>query len=826
MRLKKPNNYSKKILDLKKKYMQKLLLVLAVLLGVQCFSEQSFAQTNKVTLPTGWTLSPVGRSLPLGDLPLNIAVSHSKKLMAVTNNGQGVQSIQLIDPISEKLLDSVVIPKSWYGLTFSADEKHLYAAAGNDNWINDYAIEQNKLILKDSIVLGKKWPNKISPTGIVVDDAKKIMYVVTKDNNSLYIVDMTTKNFTKYALGAEAYACVLSPDKKSLYISCWGCDKLYVFDTEKKNISVEIPVGDNPNEIILNKKGTWAFVANSNDNSVSVIDLKTNKVVEVLNAALFPDAPNGSTTNGLALSADEKTLYIANADNNCLAVFDVQVPGASKSKGFIPVGWYPTNVKVIGKKIFVSNGKGFSSMANPYGPNPVGSKQAVNYQQGDINKPKEVQYIAGLFKGTLSIIDVPTNAQLATYSAMVYQNTPYTKLKELNAEGEIGNAIPSKVGDKSPIKYVFYVIKENRTYDQVLGDMKEGNGDPSLVLFGEHVTPNQHALSKEFVLLDNFYVNGEVSADGHNWSTGAYATDYLEKNWVVSYGGRGGSYDAEGNRLVANNKGGFIWDHCKKAGVSYRTYGEFADNYKANIPVLKNHLCTYFTGFTGLVADTTRFSQWKKDFDSLLAKAAVPQFNSIRFSNDHTEGLRKGRPTPYAHVADNDLAVGLFVEYLSKSPIWNETAIFILEDDAQNGADHVDAHRSTAYVAGGFVKRNFVDHTMYSTASMLRTMELILGIPPMSQYDAAATPMWRSFSSTVQPKGFVSKNNLVNLNDKNTAMNEWQRRSEKFDLAKEDAVPDLEFNRVLWYGLKGDNTPFPGPKRAAFFKQTKTLDKD
>ncbi len=816
MRLKKPNNYSKKILDLKKIYMQKLLLVLAVLLGVQCFSEQSFAQTNKVTLPTGWTLSPVGRSLPLGDLPLNIAVSHSKKLMAVTNNGQGVQSIQLIDPISEKLLDSVVIPKSWYGLTFSADEKHLYAAAGNDNWINDYAIEQNKLILKDSIVLGKKWPNKISPTGIVVDDAKKIMYVVTKDNNSLYIVDMTTKNFTKYALGAEAYACVLSPDKKSLYISCWGCDKLYVFDTEKKNISVEIPVGDNPNEIILNKKGTWAFVANSNDNSVSVIDLKTNKVVEVLNAALFPDAPNGSTTNGLALSADEKTLYIANADNNCLAVFDVQVPGASKSKGFIPVGWYPTNVKVIGKKIFVSNGKGFSSMANPYGPNPVGSKQAVNYQQGDINKPKEVQYIAGLFKGTLSIIDVPTNAQLATYSAMVYQNTPYTKLKELNAEGEIGNAIPSKVGDKSPIKYVFYVIKENRTYDQVLGDMKEGNGDPSLVLFGEHVTPNQHALSKEFVLLDNFYVNGEVSADGHNWSTGAYATDYLEKNWVVSYGGRGGSYDAEGNRLVANNKGGFIWDHCKKAGVSYRTYGEFADNYKANIPVLKNHLCTYFTGFTGLVADTTRFSQWKRDFDSLLAKAAVPQFNSIRFSNDHTEGLRKGRPTPYAHVADNDLAVGLFVEYLSKSPIWNETAIFILEDDAQNGADHVDAHRSTAYVAGGFVKRNFVDHTMYSTASMLRTMELILGIPPMSQYDAAAEPMWRCFTSTANNSIFNAIKPFINLNEINTKISKNSKISDQFDFSKEDLAPDLEFNKVLWQAVKGENSEMPAPKRSAF----------
>jgi len=346
-----------------------------------------------------------------------------------------------------------------------------------------------------------------------------------------------------------------------------------------------------------------------------------------------------------------------------------------------------------------------------------------------------------------------------------------------------------------------------------------------LVLFGEQITPNQHALVNEFVLLDNFYVDGEVSADGHNWTTGAYATDFLEKNWVSSYGGRGGSYDAEGNREVANNKGGFIWDHCKKAGVSYRTYGEFADNFRPNIPALKDHLCPYFTGFTGNVKDTTRFAQWKNEFDSLLAKGAVPQFNTVRFGNDHTEGMKKGRPTPYAHVADNDLAVGMFVEYLSKSPIWKETAIFIVEDDAQNGADHVDAHRSPAYVAGGFVKRGFVDHTMYSTSSILRTIELILGLAPMSQYDAAANPMWRVFSATPNAQGFTARNSLVNLNEKNTAMNEWQRRSEKFDFAKEDAVPDLDFNIVLWHGLKGDQVHFPGPKRAAFFKENK-VDKD
>ncbi len=784
-------------------------------------------ESNKVGLPNGWSLTPVGRNFPLGDLPLNIAVNKSKTLMAVTNNGQSVHSIQLIDPVNEQVLDTKIIAKAWYGLAFSSDEKKLYASGGNDNWIMVYNIIQNKLVEADSIKLGKRWPNRISPAGIAIDDANKLLYVVTKDNSKLYVIDLTTKNILlEYQLGGEAYSCVLSNDKKQLYISCWGCDKVYIFNTEQKNITAEIAVGDNPNELLLNKKGKLLYVANSNDNSVSVIDVAQQKVVETLNAALYPDAPNGSTTNGLALSSNEKTLYIANADNNCITVFDVSKPAQSKSKGFIPVGWYPTNIKVVGKKIFVSNGKGFSSMANPSGPNPFANKQLVLRHEGDPGKSKDVQYIAGLFKGTMSVIDEPTDQALSVYAQVVYRNTPYNKVKEFLAQGEEGNPIPKKVGATSPIKYVFYVIKENRTYDQVLGDVKEGNGDPRLTLFGENITPNQHALAKEFVLLDNFYVDGEVSADGHNWSMGAYATDFLEKNWVSSYGGRGGKYDAEGNRPVANNKGGFLWDHCKKAGVSYRTYGEFADNYKPNIPVLKDHMCTYFTGYDSWTKDTTRFKQWQKDFDSLLAVNAVPQFNTVRFSNDHTEGLKLGRPTPYAHVADNDFAVGLFVEYLSKSPIWNETAIFILEDDAQNGADHVDAHRSIAFVAGGYVKRGYVDHTMYSTSSMLRTMELILGIPPMSQYDAAATPMWRCFTNTLNAKTFTAISPNISLNDKNTAMNEWQKRSEKFDLTKEDAVPDLEFNTVLWHGLKGSNTPFPGPKRAAFYKAIDKVDED
>jgi YVTN family beta-propeller protein len=300
---------------------------------------------KKVLLPNGWSLTPAGHSLPLGDLPLNIAVSPSGHYIAVTNNGQSTQTLQLIDVRQEKVLDSVIIPKSWLGLIFSADEKFLYASGGNDNRILKYAVHTNAgpgqpgLVLTDSVVLGKPWPEKISPAGIDIDEKQQVLYVVTKENNSLYIVDLKAKSvLQRLDLGGEGYTCRLSPDRKELYITCWGCDKLLVFDTKQRNFPGEIPVGDNPNDVCLTKNGRWLFVANANDNSVSVIDVKNRKVVETLNAALYASTLSGSTSNALALSQDEKTLYVANADNNCLAVFDVSRPGSGRSKGFIPVG--------------------------------------------------------------------------------------------------------------------------------------------------------------------------------------------------------------------------------------------------------------------------------------------------------------------------------------------------------------------------------------------------------------------------------------------------------------------------------------------------------
>ena len=793
------------------------LCIAAVSISLQSIAQipGKIAATNQVLLPNGWKLSPVGRSLPLGDLPLNMQLSASGKLLAVTNNGQSTQSIQLIDPKTEKLLDERIIKKSWYGLAFSRDEKTLYASGGNDNRILAYPIENNKIGAADTIKLGESWPkNKICTTGITLNKSNTRLYTVTKEDSALYVIEPAShKILKKVKLPAEAYSCILSPDEKTLYISIWGGEEVSCYSTVTGAIS-NIKTGNHPNELLLNKRGTWLFVANANDNSVSVINTATRKTVEVISTSLYPTKLTGSTSNGLALSANEKTLYIANADNNCLAVFDVTKPGDSKSQGFIPVGWYPTNVKTLGNKIMVANGKGFTSMANPKGPQPVKKTDNSGYQKSPTNSRE--QYIGGLFKGTLSFIDAPTEVQLKGYTKQVYANTPFNNKIAATAAGETGNPIPRRRGEKSPIKHVFYVIKENRTYDQVLGDMQKGNGDTSLCIFGAKVTPNLHAVANEFVLLDNFYVDAEVSADGHNWSMAAYATDFIEKTWPTSYGGRGGNYDSEGTRKVGDPRDGYIWDYCKRAGVTYRTYGEFVDNGKPNIKSLKDHFCAQAPGFDLSVTDIKRSEVWAHDFDSLLSVNAVPQFNTIRISNDHTSGQRKGAISPIAAVADNDQGVGRIIEHLSQSPIWKESVVFVLEDDAQNGPDHIDAHRSPVYVAGPYVKRNEAIHSMYSTSGVLRTIELILGLPPMSQYDASAVPLYECFTGKPDFSPYILKPAQVNLEQRNVADNKSSIRSERFNFSKEDAIPDLDLNEVIWKYVKGENAVLPAPKRSAF----------
>lgn len=772
------------------------------------------AGTTQTQLPNGWKLSPAGTTTPLGDLPLNLQISPDGRLAAVVNAGWGENSVQLLDAASGKVLATRVVPAAWAGLAFAPDGRTLYASGGQRNCIYSLRVEGQQLRPDSAFVLGVKWPKqKIGVAGLAVDGPRQQLYAVTREDNSLYTFDLKTHQILRtLKLPAEAYGVVLSPDGSRLYISLWGGHAVAVVDVDKQQLLPNITVESHPNDLVLTRDGRRLFVANANSNSVSVIDTRAGQVIETLNTALFPASPAGSTPDGLALNADETQLFIANADNNCLAVFDVRELRASKPLGFIPTGWYPTAVRVAGRQLLVLNGKGSTSKPNPDGPNPV-------RDEGE----KGAGYIGGLLTGSLSRLPLPDEKTLATFSAQVYANTPFTKNREASPEVPAGSPVPRRVGDASPIKHVFYIIKENRTYDQVLGDLPAGNGDASLCLFPEKVTPNHHALTREFVLLDNFYVDAEVSADGHNWSTAAYANDYVEKSWPSNYSGRGGEYDFEGKRgEVAEPKDGFLWDYCRRAGRSYRSYGEFVYKGKASVPAIKGHFCEAYAGFDLQVKDVDREKVWEQDFDRLVAANQLPDLSIIRLPNDHTYGARKGELSPLSYAADNDLALGRLIEHLSHSPVWKESVVMVVEDDAQNGPDHIDAHRSTAYLVGPYIRRNAVVHTAYTTSGMLRTLELILGLPPMSQYDAAAPPLWACFTAKPNFKPYTLRPATTAQDVRNTAFNAPARRALKFDMSREDAAPDLAFNENIWQAIRGEHSVMPAPRRAAFLREAKT----
>ena len=453
-------------------------------------------------------------------------------------------------------------------------------------------------------------------------------------------------------------------------------------------------------------------------------------------------------------------------------------------------------------------------MANPRGP------------YGDF------QYTGSMLQGSLSIVPVPDDATLAAMTKKVYELVRYTEANRLApAEAPKASPIPGRVGQPSPIKYVFYVIRENRTYDQVLGDVARGNGDPNITLFGAKVTPNAHALVEDFVLFDNFYVDAEVSMDGHAYSTAAYATDVVEKIWPTNYGGRGAIYLSEGGWTMRGPFGnfaappdGYIWDFAKRAGVTVRSYGEFADwkqawgPVEATVPGLKGLVHPTYPPYDTMIPDNRRADVWLEEFRKFEADGQLPRLSIIRLGNDHTNGTRPGSPTPRAMVAENDGALGRVVEAISKSRYWKESAIFVLEDDAQNGPDHVDAHRSVLLMASPFARRGTVDSTLYTTSGVLRTMELILGIPPMSQYDAAAAPMYNAFQAAPVLTPFTLRPALYPFDEMNPPNAPGAQASLRMNLEEADMAPELELNEIIWKSVHGAAARMPPPVRTGFVK--------
>jgi hypothetical protein len=436
-----------------------------------------------------------------------------------------------------------------------------------------------------------------------------------------------------------------------------------------------------------------------------------------------------------------------------------------------------------------------------------------------------------MLPGAISVIDTPDAAALAAMTKRVYELTPYTDARRLAPpEAPKASPIPRRVGDPSPIKHVFYIIRENRTYDQVFGDIPKGNGDPTLTIFGEDVTPNAHALANEFVLFDNFYVDAEVSADGHAFSTGAYATDVVEKTWPTDYGRSGAPYVSEGGwkrrtpygNFAAPPKG-YLWDFAKRAGVSVRSYGEYGQmrpggRVEAAVPGLEGLVHPSYPPYDLDIPDATRARVWLAEFREFEERGTLPRLSILHLPNDHTSGTRPGAPTPRAMVAENDQALGTIVEAITKSRYWKESAIFVLEDDAQNGPDHVDAHRSVALVISPFARRGAVDSTLYTTSAMLRTIELVLGLEPMSQYDAAATPMYQAFQPTPVLTPFDRRPARVPLDEKNDWNSPGAQASLRMNLEQVDRAPEQELNEILWKSVRGAHSQMPPPRRTAFVR--------
>jgi DNA-binding beta-propeller fold protein YncE len=805
---------------------------------------------GRVVLPNGWSLKPAGKQLRIGDLPVQITLHPTESVLAILHAGYGEHEVIMVNQKTGKMIGRASVPHSFSGLVFSPDGKRLFVGGGFDDNVQtfDYAdgllFNRAELAFPDraaflsakSAGFGGVREKQRTVGGLAISGDGKTLWTAHVFGHSVGRFDLTTGEFLgelKLEAGSYPYQLSFDQARNRLYVSLWGAAQVAVVDTNDFKVISTYQTQEHPNEMLLNKSGSILFVANANRNTVSVFDTETGKNLETIGTAIAPNLPPGSTPNALALTPDESLLFVTNANTNDVAVINVSKPGQSQSLGFIPVGWYPTSVRVSsdGKTLYVTNGKGNTSRPNREGPNPL---VAADSYEGRLR-----DYIGQLFQGTFSTIPVPTPGQLAEMTKTVLSCSPVNPTnpdvpRGAPAAAAEKNPIPTRIGDPSPITHCIYIVKENRTYDQVFGDIAKGNGEPDLCLFPEKVTPNQHALAEEFVLLDNFYVESEVSADGHEWTMGAYATDFVERLWPISYrGDRRAPYPAEGKFEMATPAGGYLWDRAAAKNVSYRSYGEFVDNgptpadpATTKVKALQGHFDPKFRSYDLTYPDVKRADRFLEELAEFEKSGEMPRLSVIRLGNDHTSGTRPGAPTPTAMVADNDYAVGKVVEGLSRSRFWKNLAIFVVEDDAQNGSDHVDAHRTIALVVSPYTKRKVVDSTMYTTSSMLRTMELILGLDPMSQFDAAARPMFNSFTATPNFAPFTKIEPKVDINARNTATAWGAEKSMKLDLEKEDQADDLVFNEIIWKSVKGADSPMPAPVRAAFIFPTEIEDEE
>jgi len=856
------------------------------------------------TLVTGKQIMwpPLGTQVNVGSLPMNMVRSPNGNYAIVSDMGFD-QSLTVVSAKTGGFVSTIDYPNCnycnfqnsnglYYGIAFGSNGI-LYAAQGAKNTIDVLNLASDG-ILADLGSFTATQPTDF-PSGLATD-ARGYLYVVNNDPatfavpGSVAIYSQATQaevgrfSFTSSFFGTPNFplAIAVLSDGSKTYVSSERDGMVYDLNTSdptNPTFIQSIATGASPDALVLNKAQTFLYVANAGSDTVSVVRTSDDTIVNsiLLRPTSMTNIAGTSTPTGLALSPDGHSLYVTLGDLNAVAVLNVN-GGSMVLKGYIPGGWYPTSVVApTNQSILVAYAKGTQNLY-----------PSTGYVQWDFNSSP--WYDQHLIQGQVAFISGLDDPKLKRWTAAVLERSA-APLAEDHRLDTIG--LQSR-----RIKHVIYIAKENRTYDQVLGDVAGGNGDSSLTLFGQSVTPNQHALAQRFVLLDNFYSNSEVSFDGWGWITQAIANENLIKNVPYNYSGRGRNYDVEGQNNgynvggfpakdpdgnvispvyfpggappipdVTQGPGGHIWDAVEAAGLSYRNYGFFLafgvtdgsgnvimpDNYPAVTGLLPpghdlagltdwdfrrfdsnypdgeaplQYSCTYpETGF-GKHNAPSRYSEWALEFAEMLAKDpsgnSVPAFMTVRFPHDHTQGPTSGLHTPAAEVADNDYAVGQLVQAVSNSPIWNSTAIFVVEDDSQDGPDHVDAHRATAYVISPWIKQGAIDHGFHNQTSVLKTMEMLLGLKPLTSYDAVANPImdWSTQPANSAPYTAVlpAQSIVCGMTPtaaslaKNDPMRQVILEAGKLDVEHPDSAPEQKLNELIWKSVKGANSVPPAPR--------------
>ncbi|HEY1381636.1 MAG TPA: bifunctional YncE family protein/alkaline phosphatase family protein [Gemmataceae bacterium] len=801
-------------------------------------------------VPTGQLVRPAGRSVAWAGRPVDLALSpDGKTLYAKDDTG-----LVVIDPAAGAVRQHLPFGKahgggSMHGLAVSRDGARVYATTAEQSLAEAGVGPDGRLTLRRMIPLpGPKGGDDPShPCGIALSADGRTAYVCLSRDNALAVVDLTAAAVVaRVPVGVAPYAVVLSSDGSAAYVSNWGgrrpkagertapssgtpvlVDERGVaasgtvgrVDLRRRVMDAEAAVGLHPTGLALSRDGGTLYVANANSDTVSILATPALTVEHTLTVRPDPALPFGSATNAVALSPDGTTLYAANGGNNAVAVIRLgRTAKDATVAGFIPAGWYPGAVAATAEHVYVANVKGEGSRTPQAG--------------------KPGWAVTG-YRGTVTRVGVPAADTLAAYSAQVRADARVPQVLRALEKAQPGVKpvpVPARAGEPSLFDHVVYVIKENRTYDQVFGDVKAGNGDPKLCVFGEDVTPNHHALAREFVLLDNFYCNGVVSADGHSWATEGNVTDHLEK----SFGGFTRSYTF-GDDPLTYSATGFLWDNALLRGLSFRNYGEMAYSepagkvsfpavykdfttganririaQKYNLPTLERYSSPDYPGWSLDVPDVLRADRFLKELRECERTGTLPNLVIVYLPQDHTSGTKAGMPTPRAHVADNDLALGRVVEAITKSKFWPTTCVFVIEDDPQDGFDHVDGHRSLCLVASPYTKRRAVVSKFYNQTAVLHTMERMLGLPPMNQLDAAAPVMAECFTAMADVTPFTARPAAVPLDELNPPAARLRGRARqlaeeslKLDFSRPDAAEDDDLNRILWHAVKGDDAPYP-----------------